>query len=270
MVHLIATEAHAPSRGDGVVRVDLEVEALRLARLLVELMPGEPEVLSLLALPLSPLPAARARRRQRGAGAARRPGPVQVGPRRGRGRIGAAGRGGAPLRWRRRALPAAGPPGRVSLHRTDMARHRRNRIIGIYDLLLTWSANPAVALNRAVALDERDGPRPGWPRSMPWPDCPARTCGTRCGPCRSAGSQRPRGARGAPGRSRAGAHRPGPAASRTAARRPCRSDRRRRRQLTGPYCAGLLRTPASPRGREATHNGVDSGDGDAVRGEPLR
>jgi RNA polymerase sigma-70 factor (ECF subfamily) len=50
VVHLIATEGYAPSSGDGVVRVDLEVEAIRLARLVAELMPGEPEVLGLQAL----------------------------------------------------------------------------------------------------------------------------------------------------------------------------------------------------------------------------
>src|SRR5579863_3907985 len=50
VVYLVATEAHAPTGGDAVARVDLEAEAVRLARLLVELMPDEPEVLSLLAL----------------------------------------------------------------------------------------------------------------------------------------------------------------------------------------------------------------------------
>ena len=50
VVYLIATEAHSPTGGDMVTRVDLEAEAVRLARLLVELMPDEPEVLSLLAL----------------------------------------------------------------------------------------------------------------------------------------------------------------------------------------------------------------------------
>jgi predicted RNA polymerase sigma factor len=36
-----------------------------------------------------------------------------------------------------------------------------DRIIGLYDLPLRVSANPAVALNRAVALGERDGPAAG-------------------------------------------------------------------------------------------------------------
>src|SRR6202044_1642605 len=50
VVYLIATEAHSPTGGDVVTRVDLEAEAVRLARLLAELMPDEQEVLSLLAL----------------------------------------------------------------------------------------------------------------------------------------------------------------------------------------------------------------------------
>ena len=36
-----------------------------------------------------------------------------------------------------------------------------DRIVGLYDLLLSMSANPAVALNRAVAVAERDGPAAG-------------------------------------------------------------------------------------------------------------
>ena len=36
-----------------------------------------------------------------------------------------------------------------------------DRIVGLYDLLLSLSANPAVTLNRAVAVAERDGPTAG-------------------------------------------------------------------------------------------------------------
>ena len=39
VVYLIATEAHAPTGGHAVARVDLEAEAIRLARLLASLMP---------------------------------------------------------------------------------------------------------------------------------------------------------------------------------------------------------------------------------------
>src|ERR1035437_1043524 len=33
-----------------------------------------------------------------------------------------------------------------------------DRIVALYDLMLRMSANPAVALNRAIAIGERDGP----------------------------------------------------------------------------------------------------------------
>jgi RNA polymerase sigma-70 factor, ECF subfamily len=36
-----------------------------------------------------------------------------------------------------------------------------NRIVGLYDLLGSITANPVVALNRAVAVTERDGPEAG-------------------------------------------------------------------------------------------------------------
>jgi RNA polymerase sigma-70 factor (ECF subfamily) len=162
VVHLIATEAHAPSSGEDVVRVDLEVEGVRLARLLAELMPGEAEVLSLLALLLFT--------------AARRPART--------------GQDGEPVlladqdrsRWDRAAVAEAslllaeavrrsgGVAGPYQVQAHLAACHTTapswadtdwDRIVGLYDLLLRSSANPAVALNRAVALGERDGPAAG-------------------------------------------------------------------------------------------------------------
>ncbi len=52
VVYLIFTEGHTASSGAHLVRADLADEALRLGRLLAELMPDEPEVLGLLALML--------------------------------------------------------------------------------------------------------------------------------------------------------------------------------------------------------------------------
>jgi RNA polymerase sigma-70 factor (ECF subfamily) len=52
VVYLIFNEGYAAWDGDDLVRADLCVEAIRLAMLLVELMPGEPEVLGLAALML--------------------------------------------------------------------------------------------------------------------------------------------------------------------------------------------------------------------------
>jgi RNA polymerase sigma-70 factor (ECF subfamily) len=159
VVHLIATEGHAPSAGDGVVRVDLETEALRLARLVAELMPGEPEVLSLLALLLL----TRARRPARTDAAGR---PVLLADqdrsrwdrddiREGVARLAEAVRrsGGVAGPYQLQAHLAACHSTAPTWAGTDW-----DRIVGLYDLVLTLGPNPAVALNRAVALGRRDGP----------------------------------------------------------------------------------------------------------------
>jgi RNA polymerase sigma-70 factor, ECF subfamily len=52
VVYLIFTEGYAPTTGHRVIRTELCDEAIRLARLLRELMPDEPEVIALLALML--------------------------------------------------------------------------------------------------------------------------------------------------------------------------------------------------------------------------
>src|SRR5439155_5881484 len=52
VVYLIFNEGYAASSGDRLVREDLCAEAIRLGRLLTQLMPDEPEVLGLLALML--------------------------------------------------------------------------------------------------------------------------------------------------------------------------------------------------------------------------
>ena len=50
VLYLIYNEGHTASRGESLVRTDLCAEAVRLARLLAQLMPDEPEVMGLLAL----------------------------------------------------------------------------------------------------------------------------------------------------------------------------------------------------------------------------
>ena len=52
VVYLIFNEGYAASSGETLVRDKLCVEAVRLGRLLVELMPDEPEAVGLLALML--------------------------------------------------------------------------------------------------------------------------------------------------------------------------------------------------------------------------
>src|SRR5690606_9632820 len=51
-VYLIFTEGHTATSGPDLTRADLAGEAIRLGRLLVELMPDEPEAVGLLALML--------------------------------------------------------------------------------------------------------------------------------------------------------------------------------------------------------------------------
>jgi RNA polymerase sigma-70 factor (ECF subfamily) len=50
VIYLVFNEGYTASEGDDLIRADLCAEAIRLARLLAELMPDEPEVLGLLAL----------------------------------------------------------------------------------------------------------------------------------------------------------------------------------------------------------------------------
>ena len=162
VVYLIATEAHAPTGANAVARVDLEAEAVRLARLLVELMPDEPEALSLLALLL--FTSARTPTRNDAEGHI-----VTLADQdRGRWDREAIAEGS---RWLPRAVilsgGAAGPyqlqAHLAAAHSTATSWSETNwdRIIGLYDLLGSAAANPVVALNRAVAVTERDGPEHG-------------------------------------------------------------------------------------------------------------
>jgi RNA polymerase sigma factor (sigma-70 family) len=162
VVYLIATEAHSPTGGNMVTRVDLEAEAVRLARLLVELMPDEPEVLSLLALLL--FTSARTRARTDPAD-----NPITLADQDrslwNRAAIvegsawlsdAVARSGGAAGPYELQAHLSAAHSTATSWQETDWGR-----IVGLYDLLGSITSNPVVALNRAVALTERDGPEAG-------------------------------------------------------------------------------------------------------------
>ena len=93
VVYLVFNEGYFASAGDALLRADLCDEAIRLGRMIVELMPVEPEARGLLALML--LHHARRETRIDGDGddgPPRRAGPLPLGPRGDRGGEGAGGR----------------------------------------------------------------------------------------------------------------------------------------------------------------------------------
>jgi RNA polymerase sigma-70 factor, ECF subfamily len=157
VVYLIFNEGYAASSGESLIREELAGEAIRLGRLLADLMPDEPEVSGLLALmllvqsraavraapdgELVPLPDQdRARWDshliQEGQTLVRRclrrnqPGPYQI----------------------QAAINAVHSDARTAAD-TDW-----NQILALYDQLMICTPTAIVALNRAVAVAEIDGP----------------------------------------------------------------------------------------------------------------
>jgi RNA polymerase sigma-70 factor (ECF subfamily) len=157
VIYLIFNEGYQASSGDRLVREDLCAEAIRLGRLLAELMPDEPEVKGLLALML--LTESRRDARTDPAGdlvllsdqdrsrwdrdliaegqaivreclRRNRPGPYQV----------------------QAAINA------VHSDAPTAAATDWRQILALYDQLMAIAPSPVVALNRAVAVAEVDGP----------------------------------------------------------------------------------------------------------------
>jgi len=157
VIYLIFNEGYAASSGCDLVRGDLCVEAIRLGRLLSKLMPDEPEVWGLLALMLLVESRRAARATSDGAlvvladqrrdlwdrtliteGQAivqqcirrNRPGPYQL----------------------QAAIQAVHSDAACTAH-TDWGQ-----IIHLYDRLMQETPNPVIALNRAIAVAELEGP----------------------------------------------------------------------------------------------------------------
>ena len=159
VIYLVFNEGYSASSGESLTRVDLSGEAIRLGRLLVELLP-EPEALGLLALML--LHESRRPARTTPAGElilledqdrslwdrdliaegtalverallSRRFGPYTL----------------------QAAISA------VHAEAGDLAGTDWAQIVGLYDLLLRVDPSPVIELNRAVAVAMRDGPAAG-------------------------------------------------------------------------------------------------------------
>ena len=157
VVYLVFNEGYTAGSGDRLVRDDLCAEAIRLGRLLAELMPDEPEVMGLLALMLL----VESRR------------PARTTPDGGLVLLADQDRD----RWDR-ALVAEGQaivreclrrdrPGPYQIQAAINAVHSDApaaavtdwwQILALYDQLLAMAPSPVVALNRAVAVAEVEGP----------------------------------------------------------------------------------------------------------------
>jgi RNA polymerase sigma-70 factor (ECF subfamily) len=157
VVYLIFTEGHTASAGERLARADLCAEAIRLGRLLVELMPDEPEALGLLALMLL----TEARR------------PARTGPDGELVLLADQDR----ARWDRdliaegqalvRRCLRRNQPGPYQIQAAINAVHSDapctedtdwGQILRLYDQLLAVAPNPVAAVNRAVAVAEVHGP----------------------------------------------------------------------------------------------------------------
>ena len=159
VLYLIFNEGYAASAGDQLTRADLTAEAIRLARLLVVLLPDEPEARGLLALTLL-LEARRPARTGPGGD------PVRLADQdRGRWDRAMLDEGRELLReCQRRARP--GPyqlQAAINAVHADAATAAATdwpQILLLYDHLAALTPTPIVALHRAVALAEVHGPAP--------------------------------------------------------------------------------------------------------------
>ena len=157
VIYLIFNEGYAASSGGQLVREDLCTEAIRLGRLVAELMPDEPEAIGLLALML--LQQARRPARTTSSGAL----VLLADQDRSRWDRGLIGEGQDLVR----ACLRRGQPGPYQLQAAIAAVHSDaataadtdwRQILALYDQLLAIAPTPVVALNRAVAVAEVSGP----------------------------------------------------------------------------------------------------------------
>jgi RNA polymerase sigma-70 factor (ECF subfamily) len=157
VIYLIFNEGYAASGGEVTVRDDLCVEAIRLARVLADLMPDEPEVLGLLALLLL----THSRRVAR----VTADGSLVLLPDQDRTTWDHAmiAEGHALVR---RCLQR-GAPGPFQIQAAINAVHcdaataadtQWDQILALYDQQLAIQPSPVIALNRAIALAEVAGP----------------------------------------------------------------------------------------------------------------
>jgi RNA polymerase sigma-70 factor (ECF subfamily) len=159
VIYLVFNEGYAASSGSSLTRHDVSAEAIRLGRLLVELLP-EPEALGLLALMLL--------HESRRAARTTETGEVvllddQDRSKWDRAQIAEGARLVERALASRRIGPYAIQAAIAAVHAEAPAASDTDwrEIVGLYDVLGRIEASPVVELNRAVAVAMRDGPAAG-------------------------------------------------------------------------------------------------------------
>ncbi len=157
VVYLIFNEGYAASSGEQLIRGELTREAIRLGRLVTELMPDEPEALGLLALMLLEQARTAARTNQQGELV---PLPEQDRSLWNRDLI----EEGQALVRRCLRIDQPGPyqiQAAINAVHSDAASAAATdwgQIVALYDQLMAITPTTIVVLNRAVAVAEVDGP----------------------------------------------------------------------------------------------------------------
>jgi RNA polymerase sigma-70 factor (ECF subfamily) len=159
VIYLVFNEGYAASSGASLTRPDLSGEAIRLGRLLVELLP-EPEALGLLALML--LHESRRAARTSASGELILL-DVQDRSLWDRDRIAEGTRLAERALLTRRVGPYTIQAAIAAVHAEAPSAAATDwpEIVGLYDVLFRMDPTPVVELNRAVAVAMRDGPAAG-------------------------------------------------------------------------------------------------------------
>jgi RNA polymerase sigma-70 factor, ECF subfamily len=159
VIYLVFNEGYSASSGERVTRHDLSAEAIRLGRLLVELLP-EPDAQGLLALMLLHDSRRAARTSPEGDLVLLEDQNRSLWNRsqiaEGVGLVEEALSSGRTGTYTIQAAIGAVHAEAPSTAETDW-----NEIVGLYDILMRMAASPIVELNRAVAIAMRDGPAAG-------------------------------------------------------------------------------------------------------------
>jgi RNA polymerase sigma-70 factor (ECF subfamily) len=159
VIYLVFNEGYAASSGAAVTRHDLSAEAIRLGRVLVDLLP-EPEAVGLLALMLLQDSRRAARTSPDGEvilledqdRSLWNQGQIEEGQRLVERALGSRRAGPYSIQAAIAAVHAGSP---------DAASTDWAEIVGLYDVLWRLDRSPVIELNRAVAVAMRDGPAAG-------------------------------------------------------------------------------------------------------------